>query len=112
VADAAAATELVDGLEGSLITDETPWDRGDVRATRRALAIIEGVEVEILVEVESVTAGVRILGPPGLDNLDNIVVNGRRIPVLPLSTMLAIHDATKQTERAAMVREAFAKRRI
>ncbi len=86
-----------------MVADETPWDRGDVRAFRRVLAVVNDVEVEILVDIESVTAGVTILGSPGLYNLDNLVVNGRWIDVLSLPTMLAILDAMGQSERAAMV---------
>ena len=107
VADEVAATELVDGL-GDLVTqDISPWDRGDVRAARRALVVLEGIDAEILVEVETVALGTSVLGPPDLNHLDYTVINDRQIPVLPLSTMLALLDATGKTERATMVREAM-----
>jgi hypothetical protein len=107
VADAVAAMELVDGF-GDLVTqDVSPWDRGDVRAARRVLCALEGIDVEILVDVEAVAFGARVLGPPDLKHLDYMVINDRQIPVLPLSTMLALLDATGKRERATMVREAM-----
>ena len=107
VADTAAANEFVDQLGDLMATDEVPWDRGDVRAARRAVAVVEDVDVEILVDVEVIAHGARVLGPPKLDHLDHIVVGDRLIPVLPLSTMLTILDATGKKERAEMVRDAM-----
>jgi len=107
VADAAGATELVDGLGDLVRKDVAPWDRGDVRAARRALAVLDGIDVEILVDVEAVVLGARVLGSPNLKNVDYIIIDDRRIPVLPLSTMLSILDATGKGERAAMVRDAM-----
>ena len=102
--DHVAAAELVDGLRGAVVSDEASWDRGDVRAARRALAVVHGVEVEILQGVEAVgPAGTVVVGIPDLDHVDRIVVSGRQIPVLPLSTMQALLDATGNRERAAMV---------
>ena len=69
VADRAAASELIAGLGDALMSDEEAWDRGDVRAARRAVAIVEDLEVEILVEVEAMAAGLCVLGPPDLDNV-------------------------------------------
>ena len=40
--DHVAAAELVDGLRGAVVSDESPWDRGDVRAIRRAVAVVHG----------------------------------------------------------------------
>ena len=37
--DHAAAAELVDGLRDAVVSDESGWDRGDVRAARRAVAV-------------------------------------------------------------------------
>jgi len=107
VADEVGAMELVDGLGDLVKRDEASWDRGDVRAARRALAVLEGIDVEILVDVEPVALGARVLGPPELKYLDYTVIGDRRIPVLPLSTMLVILDATGKRERAAMVRDAM-----
>jgi hypothetical protein len=107
VADAAGATELVDGLGDLVSQDAAPWDRGDVRAARRAFAVLEGIDVEILVDVEAVALGARVLGSPDLRYLDYIGIEDRQIPVLPLSTMLALLDATGKSERAAMVRDAM-----
>lgn len=54
--DDIAAAELVDGLRGAVVSDEARWDRGDVRAVRRALAVVQGVDVEILEGVEALAA--------------------------------------------------------
>jgi len=108
VADPVAAMELVDGLGDLVCQDESPWNRGDVRADRRALAVVEGINVEILVGVEAVALGARVLGSPDLKHLDYIVIQDRQIPTLPLATMLALLDATGKRERATMVREAMA----
>ncbi len=104
MADSTAATELIAGLGGSIDEDEAAWDRGDVRAARRALAIVEGVEVEILVEVEVIAQGTRVLGPPDLDDLGGVVVDGRWIPVLPLTAMREVLLAMGDKQRAEMVR--------
>jgi hypothetical protein len=105
LADDAAAAELIGGLLGAVARDEAPWDRGDVRASRRALAMIGGVEVEILVDVEAVGQS-DVVVTPNLDQVDRVIVAGRPVPVLPLSTMLALLEATGRRERAEMVREA------
>jgi hypothetical protein len=42
-----------------------------------------------------------------LKYLDYTVIGDRRIPVLPLSTMLVILEATGKRERAAMVQDAM-----
>jgi hypothetical protein len=102
--DHVAAAELVDGLRGAVVSDELRWDRGDVRAVRRALAVIHGVEVEILEGVEAVgPTGEVVVATPNLDHVDRIIVGGRRIPVLPLPAMQVLLDATGNQERAAMV---------
>ena len=104
LADHVAAAELVDRLRGAVVSDEVRWDRGDVRAARRALAVVHGVEVEILEGVEAVgPTGDVVVATPDLDHVDRIIVNGRQIPVLPLSTMQVLLDATGNPERAAMV---------
>jgi hypothetical protein len=103
-----AVAELVDGLQDAVVTDQAPWDRGDVRAARRVLAVVEGVELEILVGVEAVDSNGRVvMTTPSLDRAERMVLNSRPIPVLPLSTMEAVLEATGREERAAMVREAL-----
>jgi len=102
--DHVAAAELVDGLRGAVVSDEARWDRGDVRAVRRALAVVHGVEVEILEGVEAVgPTGDVVVATPDLDHVDRIIVSGRRIPVLPLPAIRGLLDATGNRERAAMV---------
>jgi hypothetical protein len=104
--DHAAAAEMVDGLRDAVVSDEASWDRGDVRAVRRALAVVRGVEVEILEGVEAVgPAGDVVVATPDLDDVDRIIVSGQQIPVLSLSTMQVLLDATGKRERAAMVAE-------
>jgi len=44
-----------------------------------------------------------VVATPDLDHVDRIVVSGRRIPVLSLSTIQVLLDATGNRERAAMV---------
>jgi anti-sigma factor RsiW len=98
--DHVAGAELVDGLRSAVVSDEARWDRGDVRAVRRALAVIHGVEVEILEGVEAVgPMGDVVAGTPDLDHVDRIIIGGRRIPVLPLSTMQVLLEATGNRER-------------
>jgi hypothetical protein len=104
VADSPAATELIAGLGSSVTKDEVAWDRGDVRAARRAVAIVEGVEVEILVDVEVIADGTCVLGPPDLDELGGVLVDGRLIPVLPPAAMLRVLVAMGDNQRADMVR--------
>jgi hypothetical protein len=102
--DHAAAAEMVDALGDAVVSDEACWDRGDVRAARRALAVVHGVEVEILEGVEAVgAAGDVIVATPDLSHVDRIVVSGRQIPVLPLPAMQVLLDATGKRERAALV---------
>jgi hypothetical protein len=108
LADQVAVAELVDGLQDTVVMDQAPWDRGDVRAARRVLAVVEGVELEILVGVEAVGSDGRVvMTTPGFDRVEPVVLNGRPIPVLPLSTMRAVLEATGRHERAAMVRDAM-----
>jgi hypothetical protein len=108
LADQVAVAELVDGLQDSVVLDQAPWDRGDVRAARRVLAVAEGVEIEILVGVEAVDSdGHVIMSTPSLDLVEPVMLNGRLIPVVPLSTMRAMLEATGRQERAAMVRGAM-----
>jgi hypothetical protein len=102
--DHVAAAELVDGLRGAVVSDEPGWDRGDVRAVRRALAVVHGVNVEILEGAEAVgPAGDVVVATPDLDQVDLIIVSGRRIPVLPLPAIQVLLEATGNRERAAMV---------
>jgi hypothetical protein len=102
--DHVAAAEMVGGLCDAVGSDEACWDRGDVRAVRRVLAVVHGVEVEILEGVEAVgPAGGVVVATPDLDHVDRIIVSGRQIPVLPLPAMQVLLDATGKRERAAMV---------
>jgi hypothetical protein len=102
--DHVAAAELIYGLRRAVVSDEARWDRGDVRAARRALAVVHGVEVEVLEGVEAVgPTGEVIVATPDLAHVDRITVSGRRIPVLPLPAMQLMLDATGNRERAAMV---------
>jgi hypothetical protein len=95
---------MVDGLRDAVVSDEACWDRGDVRAARRALAVVRGVEVEILEGVEAVgPTGDVVVATPDLGHVDRIIVGGRQIPVLPLPAMQVLLDATGKRERAAMV---------
>lgn len=106
--DHAAADEMVDGLRDAVVSDETGWDRGDVRAVRRTLAVVHGVEVEILQGVEAVgTAGDAVVPTPDLSQLDLIVVGSRPIPVLPLPAMQVLLEATGKRDRAALVARAL-----
>ncbi len=90
------------------MSDEARWDRGDVRAVRRVLAMVHGVEVEILEGAEAVgPTGDAVVAAPDLDHVDQIIVSGRRIPVLPLPAMQILFDATGNRERAAMVAKAL-----
>lgn len=108
LADQLAVAELVDGLQNTVVTDHAPWDRGDVRAGRRVLAMVDGVELEILVGVEAVDSHGRVvMTTPSLDRAERMVLNGRPLPVLPLSTMRAVLEAMGREDRAAMVREAM-----
>jgi hypothetical protein len=110
LADHVAAAELVNGLGEAVVSDETRWDRGDVRAVRRALAVVHGVEVEILEGVEAVgPAGDAVAATPDLDHVDLITVSGRPIPVLPLPAMQVLFDATGNLERAAMIARCWAR---
>jgi hypothetical protein len=105
--DQFAAADLVEQLGDAVVSDEVRWDRGDVRAGRRALAVVGGVEVEILAGVEAVSsAGDVVVPTPDLDLVDRVVLSGRAIPVLPLLTMQVLLDATGNRERAAMVAKA------
>lgn len=108
LADDAAAAALIAGLLGAVAKDEAPWDRGDVRASRRALAMIEDVEVEILVNVEAAGHS-GVVATPSLDHVDRVIVAGRPIPVLPLPVMLTLLEETGRWERAEMVRQAMTK---
>jgi hypothetical protein len=50
--------------------------------------VVNGVEVEILEGVEAVgPTGDLVVATPNLDQAVRVIVSGRRIPVLPLSTI-------------------------
>jgi hypothetical protein len=102
--DHVAAAELVDGLGDAVVSDEACWDRGDVRAVRRALAVVRGVKIEVLEGVAAIgPAGDVVVATPDLSQMDRIIVSGRQIPVLPLAAMQVLLEATGKRERAAMV---------
>jgi hypothetical protein len=106
--DHIAAAELVNALRGAIVSDEARWDRGDVRAVRRVLAVVHGVDVEILEGVEAAgPTGDVVVTAPDLDHVDQIIVCDRNIPVLSLSAMQVLLDATGNRERAAMVAKAL-----
>lgn len=106
--DHVAADELVHGLRGAMVSDEARWDRGNVRAARRALAVVHGVEVEILEGIEAVgPTGDVVVATPDLDHVDRIIISGRQVPVLPLPAMQVLFDAAGNRERAAMVATAL-----
>jgi hypothetical protein len=44
-----------------------------------------------------------VVATPDVSHVDRIVVGGRQIPVLPLSAMQVLLDATGKRERAALV---------
>jgi hypothetical protein len=70
--------------------------------------LVEGIHLEILVGVEAVGSDGRVLmTTASLDRAESVVLNSRPIPVLPLSTMLAVLEATGRQERAAIVRKAM-----
>jgi hypothetical protein len=112
VADEAAAAELLDGLDQFVVTDEVHWVRADLRADRRALVALGGIELEILVGVEVATDGIVSLGSPDLDHLDHLSSGGRRYPVLPLPVLITILEATGKSDRAARAREGLSRRSL
>jgi hypothetical protein len=66
--------------------------------------VVHGVEVEILEGAEAVgPAGDVVAATPDLGQVDQNIVSGRRIPVLPLPAMQVLLDATGNRERAAMI---------
>jgi hypothetical protein len=69
---------------------------------------VEGVEVEILIGVVAVgPSGRVVVTTPNLESAEPVVLNGRTIPVLPLSTMGALLETTGRRERATIVRDAM-----
>jgi hypothetical protein len=112
VAEESAAIALTDHLDGLVVEDEVGWDRGDVRAARRSLAIVEGVELEILVGVQSHSNGAVQLNAPNLTQVDLAIVGGRDIPVLTLQNMIPILEAMGKYERAAMAKDELVRRNL
>jgi len=106
--DHVAAVEMVSALRAAVLSDDARWDRGDVRAARRVLAVVQGVGIEILEDVEAIgPTGEVVVATPDLDHVDRVTVRGRRIPTLRLRTMQVLLDATGNRERAAMVAKAL-----
>jgi hypothetical protein len=112
VADESAASALVDHLNVFVVRDEARWDRGDVRAARRSLAIMEGVELEILVGVETHSSGVVQHFTPNLSQVDLVIVEGREIPVLTLQSLIPILEAMGRNERVAMAKDELLRRSL
>jgi len=112
VADESAGIALVNHLNVFVVQDEVGWDRGDVRAARRSLAIVEGVELEILVGVESHSNGVVQISAPNLTQVDLITVGGREIPVITLQNMIPILEAMGKGERAATAKNELVRRSL
>jgi len=112
VAEESAANAMTEHLNTFVVEDEIGWDRGDVRAARRSLAIVGGVELEILVGVESHSNGVVQLGAPNLTQVDLVNVGGRGIPVLTLPNMISILEAMGKGERAAMAKDELVRRSL
>ena len=110
VADELARLALLDHLSAAVVLDEIGWDRGDIRAARRTLAVLDGVELDILVGVESHSEGVVQLSTPDLNNVDLVAIGDRHIPVLPLQILIPIFEATRKHQRAAMARNELARR--
>ena len=111
VADETAAIALVDHLGVFVVEDGVGWDRGDVRADRRALAIVGGIEVEILVGVESHSDGVVQIGTPNLTEVELVTFGGREIPVITLQNMIPILEATDKRESAEEAKNELLRRR-
>jgi len=105
LADHISAEALIVGFGDAVMSDEHQWERGDVRAARRVMAVVEDMEVEILVGVETVIDGAIVLGTPLLDVVDSIAVGSRWFPVLSLSTMAVVLDSMGKRELALMVRD-------
>jgi hypothetical protein len=112
VAEESAAIALIDHLHAHLVHDEVGWDRGDVRAARRALAIVEGVGLEILVGVEFHENGAVRLTTPNLTQVDLVSVGGREIPVLMLRHLIPILEAMGKVETVAMVIHGLGRRSL
>jgi hypothetical protein len=112
VADESAATALIDHLSVFVVQDDVGWDRGDVRAARRSIAIVEGVELEILVGVESHSNGVVHLSVPNLTQVDLVIVEGREIPVLTLQSLIPILEAMGKHDRVAMAKDELFRRSL
>lgn len=112
VADESAASALIDHPNVFVVQDEVGWDRGDVRAARRSLAIVEGIELEILVGVESRSNGVIQISAPNLIKVDLIIVAGLEIPVITLQNMIPILEAMGRGERATTAKNELVRRSL
>jgi len=112
VADESAATALIDHLSAFVVQDVVGWDRGDVRAARRSLAIVEGVALEILVDVEAHSNGVVQRCTPDLTQVDLVIFERRELPVLKLCSLILILEAMGKYERAAMAKDELVRRSL
>lgn len=111
-ADESAASALVDHLSAFVVQDEVGWDREDVRAARRSLVILEGVELEILVGVETHSNGVVRISTPNWAQVDLITMGGRKIPVITLQNLIPILEAMGKHERADMAKDELVRRSL
>jgi hypothetical protein len=112
IADEFAGLAMLDHLSTLVVLDEVGWGRRDVRAARRTLAVVDGIELEILVGVESHSDGVVQVSTPDLNKVDLVAVGDRDIPVLPLQILIPILEAAGKNQRAAMARNELARRRL
>ena len=81
---------------------EHPWDRRDVRALLRALTVVHGAEVEILVGVEAIgPSGDVVVATPNLDYVDRVVRSHRRHS--PLGRPVPAPTGRQPSGRAAVL---------
>ena len=99
IAEESAALAMIGHLGVLVLEDEVWWDRGDVRAARRSLAVVEGVELEILVGVETHSNGAVQRCTPDLSQVDLVIVGGREIPVLALEELIEILEAMGKNDK-------------
>ena len=112
IAEESAALAMIGHLGVLVLEDEVWWDRGDVRAARRSLAVVEGVELEILVGVETHSNGAVQRCTPDLSQVDLVIVGGREIPVLALESLIQILEAMGKNERVAMAKDELFRRSL
>jgi hypothetical protein len=112
IAEESAALAMIGHLGVLVVEDEAWWDRGDVRAARRSLAVVAGVELEILVGVETHSDGDVQRCTPDLSQVDLVIVEGREIPVLTLESLIQILEAMGKNEEVAMAKDELFRRSL